>query len=116
MLNITWRYTLNFVQISHKIWTVQVGIHLSPSNSTTITELTFTKLMVVSQIFVRIHKQNFMTVHQCLVAKTSSRTDRHNLQIWHSFFNSQTMSTTTIRRNKVRLKLNKANIYLSDKG
>lgn len=59
-LNITCRYTINFVQISHKIWTVQIGIHLSPSNNTTITELTFTKLMAVSQIFVRIHKPNFM--------------------------------------------------------
>jgi len=39
----------------------------------TITELTFTKLMVVSQIFVRIHKLNFMKVYQCLVARTSSQ-------------------------------------------
>ena len=40
----------------------------------TITELTFTKLMVVSQIFVRTHKLNFMIVYHSLVAKTSSQT------------------------------------------
>jgi hypothetical protein len=67
-----------------------------------ITELTFTKLMVVSQIFARIHETNFMKVYQCLVAKTSSQTgirqtDRHNLQIWDSSFTSETMSKTTIK-------------------
>jgi hypothetical protein len=102
------------------MWTVQVRIHLSPPNTTTITELTFTKLMVVSQIFVRIHKPNFMTVHQCLVAKTSSQTgnrqtDRQTQSSDMGFFITSSTSTTTIRRNKVRLKLNEVNIYLSDK-